>query len=253
MIVIIKLIFVILFTITLNSGLGYTSPALTTRLQLASIKLQNPLLTTSKSPNQVNFLLPVISAKQHRFTSSLSSEVNNEASEVNNEASEVNNDESEKRSKNVITRFKNLFKDKSAEGLTTKERIAKMGLSALLSYGFVSNMSYCVCVSIAWFGFNKKTGLSPLAPGQWKGFLAVYAGFFALNNVVRPIRLAISVAVSSKFDYAVAYIQKKTKLSRRAAIGVVVFCTNICGTFALMALGITFASFLSGIPIFPPK
>ena len=246
MIVIIKLIFVILFTITLNSCLGYTSPALTTRLQLASIKLQNPLLTTSKSPNQVNFLLPVISAKQHRFTSSHSSE-------VNNEASAVNNDESEKRSKNVITRFKNLFTDKSAEGLTTKERIAKMGLSAFLSYGFVSNMSYCVCVSVAWFGFNKKTGLSPLAPGQWKGFLAVYAGFFALNNVVRPIRLAISVAVSSKFEYAVAYIQKKTKLSRRSAIGVVVFCTNICGTFALMALGITFASFLSGVPIFPPK
>lgn len=246
MIVIIKLIFVILFTITLNSCLGYTSPALTTRLQLASIKLQNPLLTTSKSPNQVNFLLPVISAKQHRFTSSLSSE-------VNNEASAVNNDESEKRSKNVITRFKNLFTDKSAEGLTTKERIAKMGLSAFLSYGFVSNMSYCVCVSVAWFGFNKKTGLSPLAPGQWKGFLAVYAGFFALNNVVRPIRLAISVAVSSKFEYAVAYIQKKTKLSRRSAIGVVVFCTNICGTFALMALGITFASFLSGVPVFPPK
>lgn len=246
MIVIIKLIFVILFTITLNSCLGYTSPALTTRLQLASIKLQNPLLTTSKSPNQVNFLLPVISAKQHRFTSSLSSE-------VNNEASAVNNDESEKRSKNVITRFKNLFTDKSAEGLTTKERIAKMGLSAFLSYGFVSNMSYCVCVSVAWFGFNKKTGLSPLAPGQWKGFLAVYAGFFALNNVVRPIRFAISVAVSSKFDYAVAYIQKKTKLSRRSAIGVVVFCTNICGTFALMALGITFASFLSGVPVFPPK
>jgi len=246
MIVIIKLIFVILFTITLNSCLGYTSPALTTRLQLASIKLQNPLLTTSKSPNQVNFLLPVISAKQHRFTSSLSSE-------VNNEASAVNNDESEKRSKNVITRFKNLFTDKSAEGLTTKERIAKMGLSALLSYGFVSNMSYCISVSIAWFSFNKTTGLSPLAPGQWKGFLAIYAGFFALNNVVRPIRLAISVAVSSKFDYAVAYIQEKAKLSRRAAIGVVVFCTNICGTLGLMALGITFASFLSGIPIFPPK
>ena len=35
------------------------------------------------------------------------------------------------------------------DGLTFKQKLAKMGLSALLSYGFVSNMSYCITVSLA--------------------------------------------------------------------------------------------------------
>ena len=35
------------------------------------------------------------------------------------------------------------------DGLTFRQKLAKMGLSVLLSYGFVSNMSYCVTVSLA--------------------------------------------------------------------------------------------------------
>ena len=46
--------------------------------------------------------------------------------------------------------------DKNADGLTTRERLAKMGLSALLSYGWVSNMSYAVTLSLSWYGFSKK-------------------------------------------------------------------------------------------------
>ena len=38
---------------------------------------------------------------------------------------------------------------KPDDGLTFKQRLAKAGLSVLLSYGFVSNMSYCVTVSLA--------------------------------------------------------------------------------------------------------
>jgi hypothetical protein len=39
--------------------------------------------------------------------------------------------------------------DKNDDGLSFKQKLAKMGLSVLLSYGFVSNMSYCVTVSLA--------------------------------------------------------------------------------------------------------
>ena len=97
-----------------------------------------------------------------------------------------------------------------------------------------------------------KTGLSPLAPGQWKPFLGVYAGFYVFNNIVRPIRLTVSVGVSQYFDTAVKKIQEKTKLSRGLSIGLVVFLANVCGTFGGMALGISIASALSGVPIFPP-
>jgi len=98
-----------------------------------------------------------------------------------------------------------------------------------------------------------QTGQSPLAPGQWKGFLAVYAGFYVFNNVIRPLRLALSVGVSRYFDDAVSAIQKKTNLSKSLSIGVVVFLANIVGTLSAMALGVVLASKFSGVPIFPPK
>ena len=152
-----------------------------------------------------------------------------------------------------LARIKASMKSQEDDGLTFKQRLAKMGLSALLSYGFVSNMSYSVTVSLAWFGFSKKTGLSPLAPGQWKPFLAVYASFYIFNNFVRPIRLAVSVGVTPYFDRAVAAIQRKTKLNKSASIGIVVFLANFCGTLTAMSLGIFVASIAAGVPVFPPR
>ena len=60
--------------------------------------------------------------------------------------------------KSILDKLKSLFKnkEKNDDGLTTKERLAKMGLSALLSYGWVSNMSYAVTLSLSWYGFSKK-------------------------------------------------------------------------------------------------
>lgn len=125
----------------------------------------------------------------------------------------------------------------------------KTGASALLSYGFVSNLSHLTCLIIAWCVHGKKTGLSPLDPGQWvrrshsfgacvqhdfnivdvKGsplasrlpwharakplthtkpaFLAVYAVFFAFQNVIRPVRFGISVGLTPLFDRLVDFIQ----------------------------------------------
>lgn len=133
--------------------------------------------------------------------------------------------------------------------LTFRQRLAKMGLNCVLSYGFVSNMSYCVSVSAAWYIFCRKTGTSPLAPGQWKGFLAVYAGFFVFNNIVRPIRLAVSVAVAPAFDNSVQGLQRRMKCNRATAIGLTVFLLNFCGTLALMSAGILGAATLAGVPL----
>lgn len=154
----------------------------------------------------------------------------------------------------IMGKLKAMFKKKDDdEGLTTKQRLAKMGLSALLSYGWVSNMSYAVALSLSWYGFSKKTGLSPLAPGQWKPFLAVYAGFYVFNNIVRPLRFGMSVVVAKYFDNFVSFVEDKTKLSRKWSIGLVVFLVNVCGTFAAMGLGVSIASTAAGVPIFPPK
>ena len=100
---------------------------------------------------------------------------------------------------------------------------------------------------------NIKTGTSPLAPGQWKPFLAVYAGFYVFNNIVRPLRLGASVVVAKYFDAFVDTIQGSTGLPRKWSVAAVVFLANVCGTFAAMGFGISLASGAAGVPIFPPK
>jgi hypothetical protein len=158
-----------------------------------------------------------------------------------------------KDSKSAIDQVKGWFGLNTVDGLSTKERLAKMGMSALLSYGWVSNMSYAVSISLAWFTFTKQYGITPLAPGQRNKFLAVYSGFFIFTNAVRPIRFGLSIAVTRYFDNFVNYIQSKFNVRKGVAIGIVVFLANVCGTFGAMGLGIVLASAASGVAIFPPK
>lgn len=150
-------------------------------------------------------------------------------------------------------RFRKKYFAKQDDGLTFKQRMAKAGLSVALSYGWVSNVSYSVTVSLAWYIFNKRTGLSPLAPGQWKGFLAIYAGFYVFNNIIRPLRFGLSVGVSVYFDRVIKKIQDVFNVNKGVAIFLTVFLANVVGTCTLMALGISLASMASGVPIFAPK
>lgn len=50
--------------------------------------------------------------------------------------------------------------------------IKELGLYAILSYGFVSNASYAICIGLAWFASSKKTGeqayfVKPVASKWW--------------------------------------------------------------------------------------
>jgi len=135
--------------------------------------------------------------------------------------------------------------------LTTRQRLAKLGFSVLLSYGFVSNMSAMIFLSMAWFSFSAKTGLSPLAPGQWKPFTLVYAGFYVLSNLVRPARIAIAIAIGRYFDSILKYLQHKFSLSRSVSIALLVFGANVVLTTLALIGGVSLASILSGVPIRP--
>lgn len=109
---------------------------------------------------------------------------------------------------------------------------------------------------LGWFVFTTifllfyfQTGKSPLAPGQWKGFLAVYAGFFVFNNIVRPLRLAVAVGVSPKFDAFVKKVQEKCNVGKPLAVTITVVLANVVGTISFMCLGIFLASILAGVPV----
>lgn len=234
---------IILLALTRNSGVAFN--AVSNHALKSSFRVpSNAAFSPSSSYNFLNLQL-------ERTSHSILSESN----DVDNDPEKIKEADTASSTEKIgiFSKIKNMYKSEPSDGLTTRQRLSKMGLSCLLSYGFVSNMSYVVSVSVAWFGFTKKTGLSPLAPGQWKPFLAVYAGFYVFNNFVRPIRFGLSVGVARYFDTAVNYIQRKTKVSKGFAIGIVVFLANICGTCSLMALGISLAASLTGVPVFPPK
>ena len=138
------------------------------------------------------------------------------------------------------------------EGGLTKAKLAAMGTSALLSYGWVSNLNAVCLTIVSWITFAKSSGLSPLAPQQWKGFLAVYAGYYlTIGTAMRPIRISIAVAITPFFDRVVDFFQGKFQCSKPVAFGVTVFFTNILGTCTLMFLGLRFATWVTGVPLLP--
>lgn len=59
------------------------------------------------------------------------------------------------------------FKGKKDESLTFKQRLAKMGVATVLSYGMISNLSYAILVALAWFGFSAKVRV--LLHMSWQG------------------------------------------------------------------------------------
>ncbi|KAL7473849.1 hypothetical protein ACHAXS_014369 [Conticribra weissflogii] len=130
------------------------------------------------------------------------------------------------------------------------KQLSKLGISALLAYGFVSNVSGVIAVSSAWFIFSKRTGLSPLSPGQKTQFLALYAGFTLALNILRPARFALSMAISPVFERIRNFFQRRFGVGPKAATVLMVVVINLMGTCSLMACGVGLASLLSGVPVF---
>ena len=88
---------------------------------------------------------------------------------------------------------------------------------------------------------------------QKAAFLSLYGGLVLLQNVIRPLRFAISAALSPGFDKLILTIQNKTGLNKAKSMAIVVFTVNVLGTFTMLFTGVALASLLSGVAIFPPK
>ena len=52
--------------------------------------------------------------------------------------------------------IKAFFNNNNKKQKFNRESLSKLGMSALLAYGFVSNVSGVIAVSCAWFIFSKK-------------------------------------------------------------------------------------------------
>ena len=155
------------------------------------------------------------------------------------------------RIKPMISKVKGKLSDLGLNKKVSKEDIAKLGLFTLLSYGWVSNVSYITCLIISWIIHGKEHGLSPLAPGQWKSFLTIYAALWAANNVLRPFRVTFALFLAPYFEKWVDVIEKKTGFKRATATAIVIFLFNICGTVSYLVGGLVIATKLAGVPLLP--
>jgi hypothetical protein len=152
----------------------------------------------------------------------------------------------------IFSKLKNLLQGKGFSGASlNKAGLSKLGLNCLLAYGFVSNVSYITCLILAWITHGKSTGLSPLAQGQWKKYLLVYATFFAANNLLRPLRFSLSLAITPAFDKFIDLIQQRTGWTRRNSTAITVFLVNICGTFTYLFGGLFLATTIAKVPLLP--
>lgn len=114
----------------------------------------------------------------------------------------------------LFQRWKRIFGSDGKTIFFSKENVAKLGLNALLAYGFVSNVSYITCLIISWVMHGKATGLSPRSPGQWKTFLGIYAGLWAANNLLRPLRFSLSILITPLFDKFIDFVVVRTGFKR---------------------------------------
>lgn len=129
-----------------------------------------------------------------------------------------------------------------------RQAIAKMGIDFGLTYNMISNINGSVTLSTAWYIASMKTGLSPLAPGQWRSLLAAYASLYVVAALIRPFRIAVAIGATHKMEEFLQYMQKRMGCTRTNAIGMV-FAFGIVLWLTCCAAGVTFASALAGVPI----
>mmetsp|Transcript_61338 Transcript_61338/g.150135 ORF Transcript_61338/g.150135 Transcript_61338/m.150135 type:complete len:345 (+) Transcript_61338:300-1334(+) len=144
----------------------------------------------------------------------------------------------------LVRRWKKL----RAASAVNKATIAKLGIAFGLTYNIISNINGSISLSMAWYIASKKTGLSPLAPGQWKSLLAAYGTLYMVICLMRPLRLALAVAMTRKTETFLQYLQDRLGCTRAVAIGLKI-SLGLVVWGCMCALGVSLASAASGVPI----
>jgi len=124
----------------------------------------------------------------------------------------------------------------------------------------VSNLNAGITIALAWGAFSQGSGMSPLAPGQWKGFLTTYTAIYlSLGTILRPVRMALAVSLTPLYGRGVAALraslpfrETRPKLNRTIALVLISLVFNTMGTCAVIALGAWLAGLVTGVPAFPP-
>ena len=95
-----------------------------------------------------------------------------------------------------------------------------------------------------------QSGLSPLSPGQWKPFLGWYAGFYAINSLLKPVRFVLALGVAPHTNQFMWFLQERFQFSKSLAVASSTAALMIISG-GLIATAISVASLASGTPVVP--
>lgn len=144
--------------------------------------------------------------------------------------------------------FKRVYKKITSLFGVDREAIRKKGSSFVLAYSIISNLNGALSLTVAWYMTVKRTGLSPLAPGQKKSLLASYAMIYGALQLLKPFRVAAAIGMSKLSAEYLDMTQERFNCSRNVAIG----CQYMMGQFMMgitFLVGVTIVSMLTGVPI----
>jgi len=140
----------------------------------------------------------------------------------------------------------------SALGATVKKKAGaarNAGASFALSYSILSQINGSVSLSVAWYLSSTATGMSPLAPGQWKSLLAAYGKLCAFVQLMRPVRIVAAIAMSKVSGEFLAATQRRFRCSRASAAAVQ-YAVGWVAWLACTTAGVAVASHAAGVPVF---
>ncbi|KAG0502985.1 hypothetical protein HPP92_003057 [Vanilla planifolia] len=115
-----------------------------------------------------------------------------------------------------------------------KERVAKLGLAAILAYGFFDGVTYSTFFVLAFLGYEKSTGKNPAA--NLKALFGIVLLMWTGNNITRPFRIAGAAALAPVIDKLLKRIQKYFKLPNLLASFALVVCILAASCFSVVGL-----------------
>ncbi|EFN55448.1 hypothetical protein CHLNCDRAFT_133767 [Chlorella variabilis] len=95
-----------------------------------------------------------------------------------------------------------------------RKRLASLGLAAALSYGIFDAMTYTIAFSLAFLGYEARTGLNPTQ--NVADIVKICILMWAGNNVTRPFRLAGAAALAPFMDRLMERLQGRLGLKSKA-------------------------------------
>lgn len=122
--------------------------------------------------------------------------------------------------------------------------LAKYGLGTVYVYFAFSSFASTAGLGLTWIAYYHKTSLSPLGPGQWPKFLTFYAGLWTLQQLSRPAKLAVAIAMAPAADRLLNSLSHWLRWSKSFLV-VVLLVVQAVLSVALLAV---IVSLCGGIP-----